>query len=193
MQWIEILGLITGLCYLWFEYHANKLVFVAGIIMPLISMWIYFHKGLYADFAINIYYFAMAVYGYIAWTFSFASKQKAELPVSRITLRQSILLATAAAALWSALAFWLINFTDSTVPYADGFTTALSIIGMWMMARKIAEQWLVWFVVDIVCVALYIYKGIYFYASLYTIYTIVAILGYRNWLHMTGNHNTSNL
>lgn len=181
---IELLGLLTGLCYLWFEYHANPLVWLVGIVMPMISMWVYFTKGLYADFGINIYYLVMAVYGYVAWTFSFRKKTTQELPVSRLTLRVGIILAVVAALLWALLAWILIAFTDSTVPYADAFTTSLSIVGMWMMARKIAEQWLVWFIVDVVCVALYIYKGIYFYAGLYTAYTIVSLLGYRKWLRM---------
>lgn len=181
---IELLGLLTGLCYLWFEYHANPLVWLVGIVMPMISMWVYFTKGLYADFGINIYYLVMAVYGYVAWTFNFRKKTKQELPVSRLTLRVGLTLAVVAALLWALLAWILIAFTDSTVPYADAFTTSLSIVGMWMMARKIAEQWLVWFIVDVVCVALYIYKGIYFYAGLYTAYTIVSLLGYRKWLRM---------
>jgi nicotinamide mononucleotide transporter len=70
------------------------------------------------------------------------------------------------------------------VPWSDAFTTALSIIAMWMLARKYAEQWLAWLVVDAVCVALYIYKGIYFYATLYAIYTVIAYIGYRKWLRM---------
>lgn len=104
--------------------------------------------------------------------------------MSHVGWRRASVLAVVAAALWAALACWLITCTDSTVPYADAFTTALSIVGMWMMARKIAEQWLVWFVVDIVCVALYFYKGIYFYAVLYAAYTAVSLLGYRKWLRI---------
>ena len=74
--------------------------------------------------------------------------------------------------------------TDSTVPVADAFTTALSIVGMWMLARKYIEQWLVWIAVDAVCVWLYAYKGIPLYAILYAIYTIIAALGYRRWRKM---------
>ena len=157
---IELLGLLTGLCYLWFEYHANPLVWLVGIVMPVISMWVYFTKGLYADFGINIYYLVMAIYGYAAWTFNFRKKTRQELPVSRLRLRVGITLAAVAALLWALLAW------------------------MWMMARKIAEQWLVWFIVDVVCVVLYVYKGIYFYAGLYTAYTVVSVLGYRKWLRM---------
>ena len=78
---IELLGLLTGLCYLWFEYHANPLVWLVGIVMPVISMWVYFTKGLYADFGINIYYLVMAIYGYAAWTFNFRKKTRQELPL----------------------------------------------------------------------------------------------------------------
>ena len=53
-----------------------------------------------------------------------------------------------------------------------------------MLARKWAEQWLVWFAVDAVCVGLYIYKGLVFYPLLYGIYTVIALLGYRKWLRM---------
>ncbi len=65
---LEILGFSIGLLYLWWEYHADSRLWLASILMPTISMWIYLHKGLYADFAINIYYFLIAIYGYATWT-----------------------------------------------------------------------------------------------------------------------------
>jgi nicotinamide mononucleotide transporter len=181
---LEILGFGVGILYLWWEYQANAKVWLASVVMPMISMWIYFNKGLYADFAINIYYLLIAVYGYVAWTFNFKKKEKAELPISRIPARTTLVLALAMAVLWIAMAQILINFTDSSVPWSDAFTTSLSIIAMWMLARKYAEQWLAWLVVDAVCVALYIYKGIYFYATLYAIYTVIAYVGYRKWLRL---------
>ena len=79
--------------------------------------------------------------------------------------------------------------TDSTVPVSDAFTTALSIIALWALARKYAEQWLMWLVVDAVCCALYIYKGIPFKAAIYGLYTLVAILGYRKWLALARSDN----
>ncbi|MDE5554280.1 MAG: nicotinamide mononucleotide transporter family protein, partial [Muribaculaceae bacterium] len=65
---LEIAGLAVGLAYLYFEYHANRLVWLMSVIMPMISLFIYYNKGIYADFAINIYYLAIAIYGYVAWT-----------------------------------------------------------------------------------------------------------------------------
>jgi nicotinamide mononucleotide transporter len=190
---LEILGLTVGLIYLWFEYHADARVWITSIIMPLISMWIYFSKGLYADFAINIYYVVIAIYGYAAWTMRLrrskksnvvAGEEEEKLPITHVSLPTWAGATLAFAILWALIHFVLIHFTNSTVPTADAFTTALSIVALWLMARKNAEQWLLWAVVDAVSVGLYIYKGIYFYATLYAIYTVLAFIGYRKWLRL---------
>lgn len=187
---LEILGFCVGLLYLWWEYQADKRLWYASVVMPMISMWIYFSKGLYADFAINIYYLVIAVYGFHAWSRSESKKKekeedkKEELPITKIPGKQLAGCTGVFLVLWIALYLMLEYLTDSTVPVADAFTTALSIVGMWMLARKYLEQWIVWIAVDAVCVGLYIYKGIYFYAALYAIYTVIAFLGYRKWLRL---------
>jgi nicotinamide mononucleotide transporter len=83
--------------------------------------------------------------------------------------------------LFAIIYYMLIYFTDSNVPAWDALSTALSAIGMWLLARKYIEQWWVWIIVDIISVGLYIYKGIYFYAALYALYIVIAVLGYINW------------
>lgn len=82
------------------------------------------------------------------------------------------------------IAWVLTEFTNSDVPWSDSFTTALSIVGMWMLARKYVEQWLVWIVVDVVCCGLYVYKELYFTAGLYGLYALIAIGGYKKWIRM---------
>lgn len=188
---LEILGLCIGLLYLWWEYHADSKVWLASVVMPAISMWIYYSKGLYADFGINIYYLLIAVYGFISWTKKTPSHNSGDptekgsvRPITRTPVSTGVFLIFVAAMLWWGLWWLLVTFTDSTVPVADAFTTGLSIVGLWMMARKYVEQWLVWFVVDIVCCGLYLYKGLYFYCGLYGIYTIISLFGYNKWLKM---------
>lgn len=182
---LEILGFTVGIVYLWWEYHADSRVWLASIVMPAISMWIYFSKGIYADFAINIYYLIIAVYGYWAWTRHRYSSGRGKLPVTRTPRWAWVVVGVSTALLWWLLWWLLMRFTDSTVPVADAFTTALSIVAMWMMARKYAEQWLAWLVVDVVCVGLYAYKGLIFYPVLYAVYTVIALLGYRKWLRLS--------
>ena len=178
---LEILGFTVGVIYLYYEYHADSRMWMASIIMPAISLWIYFRKGIYADFAINIYYFVIAVYGYIVWTFNLRKKEKRILPITSIPKRYILPLTAVGAAVYAVLLAWLLFGTDSNVPYLDALTTALSIVAMWMLARKYIEQWIVWIVVDAVCIGLYAYKGIYLYSALYLIYTVIAFFGLAKW------------
>ncbi len=184
MQYIELLGTIVGLLYLWLEYRASIYLWVASVVMPAIYLVIYYDAGLYADFGINIYYLIIAIYGWAAWRYGFSigrGSEGRELPISHTPARRWLPLAAITGVVFAVIAWVLINLTDSSVPYADAFTTALSIVGMWMLARKYIEQWWVWLVVDVASVALYIYKDLYFTAALYALYAVVAVFGYRKW------------
>lgn len=191
-QYIEILGTIVGLAYLWLEYKASIYLWIAGIIMPAIYLFVYYDAGLYADFGINIYYLAIALYGWVAWKtgFSITGKQsvKKELPITHMPKSAVFKAVVAYIAAQLLIAWILIEYTDSTVPWADSFTTALSIVGMWMLARKYLEQWWVWCVVDIASCGLYIYKGLNFTAALYMLYAIIAIFGYFKWKRIMNSH-----
>ncbi len=184
MQYIELLGTIVGLLYLWLEYRASIYLWVTSVVMPAIYLVIYYDAGLYADFGINIYYLIIAIYGWAAWRYGFSigrGSEGRELPISHTPARLWLPLAAITSVVFAVIAWVLINLTDSTVPYADAFTTALSVVGMWMLARKYIEQWWVWLVVDVASVALYIYKDLYFTAALYALYAVVAVFGYRKW------------
>ena len=100
---------------------------------------------------------------------------------------------------WAAVYFLLVEvinpseeYVNSLWPVADAFTNALSFVGLWALARKYLEQWLIWIVVDIVTAVMYVGKDIPFKASLYAIYVVIAVFGYRKWRGMmTGSVNAS--
>ena len=77
MNYLEIIGTIIGLLYLWLEYRASIYLWIAGIIMPAIYIFVYYKAGLYADFGINIYYLLAAVYGWIIWKYGSKKQEKA--------------------------------------------------------------------------------------------------------------------
>lgn len=182
MLWLEIIGALVGLVYLWLEYRASVWLWAANIVMPIIYVFIYYESGFYADMGINIYYLVASLYGWIMWRRGQSDGK--ELPIAH-TPRSKI---APMSALFVVLmvGIWLIltNFTDSTVPVGDAFTTALSVVALYMLAQKYVEQWLVWLVVDVVCAALYLYKGLYPTALLYLLYSILAWFGYLRWLKM---------
>lgn len=188
MNILEITGTIVGLIYLWLEYRASIYLWIASIIMPAIYIFIYFQAGLYADFGINIYYLIASIYGWLVWVNGKRKDTKKELPITHTPLAVCLPLTAVFAISFIGIAYLLIVFTDSNVPWLDSFTTALSIIGMWMLAQKYVEQWIVWIVVDVVCCGLYFYKELYFTSGLYGIYAFIAIFGFLKWKQlMTSN------
>ena len=90
-------------------------------------------------------------------------------------------------AAWGLTYYVLITWTNSTVPVLDSFTNALSIVGLWTLARKYLEQWLFWMVVDLISCVLYVQKGIPFKALLYGLYVVIAVMGWFKWKKMMNN------
>lgn len=180
---LQIAGAALGLLYLYLEYRANIYLWIVGIIMPIVHGALYFDSGLYADAGMNVYYVLAGLYGWIIWNNKKKSNAVAN-KISRTPIKTFVTLSAIFIVIYALIVYILINFTNSKVPYADGFTTALSIIAMWMLSRKYVEQWLVWLIVDIVTVALYIYKDIPITAALYTLYSCLAVVGYLRWVKM---------
>lgn len=187
MNYLEILGTAIGIVYLYLEYRASAWLWAASIAMPAIYLGVYYEAGLYADFAISIYYILASVYGLICWlkrSGGDKSSEPTELKISHTPKSTYALLAVVFTAIFILIGYILSRLTDSNVPWADAFTTALSIVAMWMLARKYVEQWLVWIAADVACSILYAYKDLWFTSALYLAYAVIAVLGYRKWKHL---------
>ncbi len=184
LKWIlQIVGVLLGLLYLYLEYKADIRLWIVGLIMPLVHGLLYFHAGLYADSAMQLYYIVAGLYGlWVWWRGSGQIKGERRIEIGRTPRKAWPWLITALLLIQGAIYLLLSSFTDSTVPYWDSLTTALCIVAYWMLSRKWVEQWLVWLLLDAITVGLYLYKGIPLTGALYALYTCLAYLGYRRWL-----------
>jgi nicotinamide mononucleotide transporter len=184
---LDIITTILGLLYIALEYRAHIALWVVGIVMPALDVWLYWSHGLYGDAGMAVYYTLAAMYGWAVWQFGKKRTKNKELsaagemPITRMPQRLYLPTLVIFFALWAVTYWVLISFTDSSVPLLDAFTNALSFIGLWALARKYVEQWAFWIIVDAICTYLYIVKGIPFKAGLYGLYVIIAIAGLRKW------------
>ena len=178
-HWLDIVTSVLGLLYILFEYRASAWLWLVGFVMQALGIVLYYQKGLYADCAMEVYYLAMTIYGY--WRWIRGSSVKKALPIRHFPRRLVVPWLALIGAVWALIYWLLVTFTNSNVPLADSFTTALSLVGIWALAHKYLEQWAIWIAVDIVSSALYFYKDIPFKASLYALYVVIAICGYFNW------------
>lgn len=184
LHWLDIFTTLLGIIYLVLEYRASIALWIVGIIMPAMDIYLYWSHGLYGDAGMAVYYTVAAIYGYAVWKFGKKSKgdNASAMPITRFPRR--LLMSTTACflAAWAATYFVLKEYTGSTVPVLDAFTNAMSFVGLWALARKYAEQWLFWIAVDAISCYLYVVKGIPFKAGLYGLYVVIAVMGYRKWM-----------
>ena len=179
---LQIVGIVLGLLYLWLEYRADIRLWIVGLIMPCVHGTLYFTAGLYADSAMQLYYILAGLYGWVIWRKG-TSRNKAckHHAISHTPYTLWPLLIAVYGVLHLALYLALRYLTDSTVPFFDAMTTALSMVAMWMLSRKFVEQWLIWALVDLLTVGLYLYKEIPLTAALYALYTVLAFVGWLRW------------
>lgn len=182
---IEVVAVVFGLLSVWYSMKVNILVYPTGIVSVLIYVYICFFAGLYADMGINFVFFIMSVYGWYNWSKTTSNKPK--LAVTFSSVKQHIIAFGIAVFSFAALSFLLSKFTDSTVPYIDSFTTAIFIVGMWLMAIKKVENWIYWIIGDVVSIPLYFYKGLVFTSFQYTVFLVLAIMGYYAWRREASN------
>lgn len=187
---LEIFGAILGLIYIYLEFRASIHLWIVGAIMPVVYAIVYFQAELYAQGGIQLYYVAAALYGWGRWRKWKQRKQEGdaeELPITRLNqigFQRCLYLA----AFLSLPIFGVLKyFNESNVAYFDALISSFSIVAMLMLAMKVVEQWIMWFIVDVACVILYLYLSLntdtqlFATAALYALYSILAIVGYFKW------------
>lgn len=178
-SWLEAGAVIFGILSVWFARKENIWVYPTGIINVLIYVYLCFFAGLYADMAINAFYFFMSVFGWYNW--SRRVDETHHVPISTLSVKQWLFYILLIAVAFVVIYYVLSNFTKSTVPVLDSFTTSLFIAGMWLMAIKKIENWLLWIVGDILVIPLFAIKGLAFTSVQYIVFLVLAIMGFIEW------------
>jgi len=178
---LELTAVVFGIISVLFARKNNILVYPTGLVSTLIYVYILLEWKLFGDFIINIYYSVMSILGWYLWIRK--KNGTTEFPIS-VMNRKDYLISSViftGTLLFVVLVYHFFDkFTDWTA-YVDTFTTALFFVGMWLMAKRKIENWIVWVIADIISVPLYFYKGLTFSSIQFLLFTIIAILGYLEW------------
>ncbi|MBZ5567567.1 MAG: nicotinamide riboside transporter PnuC [Acidobacteriia bacterium] len=176
---IEVVGFATGVGCVWLAARENVWNWPVAIVNAVSYVIVFFGAKLYADCGLQLVYVAISLYGW--WSWLHGGRDRSELPVTRVRTTAIPLLALVTIAATAALMLLLRRFTDSTVPFWDGLTTAMSLTAQYMLARKIIENWWLWMAADVLYIALYIYKTLYLTAGLYAIFFALCVVGLVRW------------
>ena len=183
-----VLGLIFGLLAVWLLIKENIWTWPSGIAYVLVSFVVFWQARLFGDLLLHILYLILNSYGWYNWLYGRNKVEDETLNVSTSSPKEMLLLLLPTLLGIYVFGYFLEHLPDyvpelpaAALPYWDSTTSVLSITGMWLTAKKRIESWYYWLVVDILATGIYFYKAIYFYAVLYLVYIVLAVLGYLSW------------
>jgi len=179
MSGLELFAATLGVIAVWLTVKQNPWCWPIGLVMVLLYSWIFFEVKLYSDMLLQVVYAGLQLYGWIQWTRGGETRNGRQ--VTRLgnssVLRDLALGAVGSLLLGAAMAHW----TDAAQPWLDAALTGFSLVAQWWMAQKRVQCWPLWIAVDVIFVALFLYKGLYLTAALYAVFTLLAVHGLRQW------------
>ena len=176
---LELVAVVFAVAYLVLAVKENSLCWYAAGISTLIFLFIFWDVKLYMESGLQIYYLAMAFYGWYQWRG--AQTETVSLRVSKWRAKQHVVALALIATLTFISGSLLNSGTDANLPYLDSFTTWASVVTTFMVARKILENWFYWLVIDSVSIYLYFDRELYFTSLLFAIYIVIIFFGWFAW------------
>lgn len=180
LQVLEAVAVVFALLYLVLAIRQNSLCWYAAFISTTLYTIVFWETALLMESALQLYYLAMAVYGWWQWRQPNALAEP--LAIRRWSIKQHILAVIAITTLTIISGSLLTNYTSAALPYLDSFTTWGAVITTYLVTKKIFENWFYWLVIDGVSIFLYWDRGLILTTALFSVYIILVVIGLYSWL-----------
>jgi nicotinamide mononucleotide transporter len=180
ITWLEIVAFVLSLWMVVANMRVQLIAWPLAIVASLAYLLLFAHSRLYGESALQLLFVAVAAWGWWQWRYG-RQAEGAALTVRYLGTRARWLLAAATLATWPLLGLLLQRVTDTDVPFWDALPTTGSVAGQWLLGRQYVENWLVWFGVNLISIALFAYKGLWLTVLLYALFAMMSLAGWRAW------------
>lgn len=174
LEWITF---VAALAYVYFAAQKKIVTWVFALISVGLTFYLDVIGKLYIESGLQVFYFAMAIYGWINWK----KAEKNDLPITRWSIQLHLLNIFASALLALLVGYLFDNYTEQSTPYLDAFTTCFSLVATFMVVKRVIENWLYWIFINMGMVVLYLNNNYEILALQYGLFVILAIYGYWSW------------
>ena len=178
-NWLEITAVIFAILYLILAVKQNILCWIAGIISSVLYFFIMQKAGLYMEAYLQVFYVVMGIYGWSQWSASNASNPS--FIVNTWSKYQHMIAISIILALSLLSGSLLERYTDAALPFLDALVSWGAVVATYMVAKKLLENWIYWFVIDATSIFLFIERGLWLSALLFATYLVIIFFGYQSW------------
>ena len=189
-DWIEPAAVILAIAYLLLAVKQNISCWFAAFFSSLLYFFVMYSAGLYMEAGLQIFYCVMAVYGWTQWRVSLPNNKKF---LVKTWNRNQHLKAISLIILLALSSGWALEkFTNAALPFIDSLTTWGAIVTTYMVAKRLLENWIYWFVIDTISVFLFYSRGLFLTSILFFVYLIIIYFGYKSWTEMKDKIDANN-
>jgi nicotinamide mononucleotide transporter len=179
MNWLEVVAAAFGVISVWLSTREHIASWPTALVNTALYFVVLQRANLYANAWLQVFYFALSLYGWYAW--KFGGDAHAGVQISRTPRATAAVLVVIAVVATFVISWSLSRFTDSSTQWLDASTTAVSLVAQWMLTRKLRETWAVWMAVNVVYLGLYASEQMWATTVLYLAFLALAIHGWRSW------------
>lgn len=177
----ELAAVILAVAYLLLAMKESLWCWYAAFISTAIYTVLFWDASLLMESGLQIYYLAMAVFGWYQWRRKTNCETKPNLQIHAWSMNQHASAIALVIALSLVSGYLLSHHTEAAWPFVDSFTTWGSVVTTYMVTRKVLENWLYWLVIDTISIFLYWDRELHLTALLFVVYLVICIFGYSQW------------
>ena len=190
-QTLEIIGVFLGLAYLILVMRENIWCWACAFISTSIFIYLFWSVFLFMEAALNVFYLAMAVYGFQKWRNRGPLRDEKPVEIHFWSIKAHAVAISSVLLLSAITGYLLDRYTPAAWPYIDSFTTWSSVITTFMVVKKVMENWIYWFVIDAISMVVFWERELYFLSALFALYLVLVVIGYVSWQNILKSKSTA--
>ena len=176
---LEVIAVVMALMYLVLDIRQNIWCLFGAGISTAIYVYLFFDARLYMQSALNGFYFAMAIYGWVVWRSG--QHEEKQLPVVSWPLMTHVYAILLIAAVGFFNGYLLDTQTESQHAYVDAIIAWAAIWATFLVARKVLENWWYWLVIDTASIFIYWSRDLQLTSALFAVYVLMIPFGLVSW------------
>ena len=181
----EVFAVLLAVCYVWLATQESVWCWPAGFLSTALFAYVFWDVTLVFQMLLNIYYMAMAVWGFISWRKQGTNK----VSISRMRWQEHVFIVSLGFVGTGLVYLIARQWLNYDLVLLDITISIFSLLATYLTVVKKLENWCYWSLINISSILLLLDKQLYLTIVLMLIYLLLAIRGLIYWYKVYSREN----